>query len=445
MSAPGSNNPSGDVRHEQEGYEGEEEGPREIFLDDDDIAELQAVMDEEGDVPMDEDDDDVEEVTEAPDGYDGTEGEGQAGDEMDEAIPDQALRHFTAHEKAVFSVAAHPTCPVLVVTGGEDDNGFLWRTDTGEEIAKLTGHTDSVVTTGWSSDGEMVATGGMDGLVRVWRRVQAAPGQWEWSRWEFLAVLEGMDEVTWLDWHPKGAVLICGTQDGTVWMWQLPSGRNMAVFSGHTAPVTCGKFLPDGKKLVTGSEDGSFIIWDPKTSSPVHKLSSTDARFRLEDGITCVAINGTGTSAIVGGADGGLRVVNLTNGQLLSKLEGHETEAGSSVEAVAWSQGTPGSVGLWISVGTDKKIRVFEASNGSVRWTGEHEDAISSLSLHPPQTHLVTTGSVDRTLKTWDLRTGNLVKTQTSHEDAIHAVAVACDGRTIVSGSDDGTARVFNA
>jgi ribosome assembly protein SQT1 len=190
MSANAGNGLSGNPAHEQEEYEGE--GPQEIFLDDDDIAELQAQMDEEdGDMPMDdEDDDDVEEVTEAPEGYEGEEGDG-----MDEAIPDQALRHFTAHERAVFTVSAHPTCPVLVVTGGEDDNGFLWRTDTGEEIAKLTGHTDSVICTGWSSDGEMVATGGMDGLVRVWRRVKAAPGQWEWSRWEFLTVLEGMDEV----------------------------------------------------------------------------------------------------------------------------------------------------------------------------------------------------------------------------------------------------------
>lgn len=147
----------------------------------------------------------------------------------------------------------------------------------------------------------------------------------------------------------------------------------MGVFSGHTASVTCGKFLPDGKKFITGSEDGSFIIWDPKTSSQLHKLSSQDGRFRLEDGITCLAVNGLGTSAIVGGADGGLRIVNLTNGQMLLSLEGHGTDGGSSVEAVTWSSGTPGSVGLWISVGTDKKVKVFEASNGSVRWSGEHD------------------------------------------------------------------------
>lgn len=154
----------------------------------------------------------------------------------------------------------------------------------------------------------------------------------------------------------------------------VPSGRNMTVLAGHTAAVTCGQFLPDGKRIITGSEDGSFIIWDPKTSQPVHKLTPTDARFRMEDGITCLASNGTGSAAIVGGADGGLRIVNLTNGQMLQALEGHGTAEGeNSTEAVAWSQGTAGSAGLWISVGTDKKVKVFEASNGSVRWTGEHE------------------------------------------------------------------------
>lgn len=73
------------------------------------------------------------------------------------------------------------------------------------------------------------------------------------------------------------------------------------------------------------------------------------------------------------------------------------------------------------------------------------QDAVSSLALHPPQTHLVTTSSVDRTLKTWDLRTGNLLKTHTGHDDTIHTVAVSSDGRTLISGSDDGTARVFEA
>ena len=223
----------------------------------------------------------------------------------------------------------------------------------------------------------------------------------------------------------------------------VPSGDNMNVFSGHTAASTCGKFTPDGKRLITGSEDGSFIVWDPRTGSPIYKLTASDGRFRFEGGVTCLAVNAANTSAIVGGADGLLRIVNLTNGQVAQSLESHGE--GDSVEALAWTAGTQGSHGLWISASTDKKVKVFEASNGALRWTGEHDDAVTSIALHPAASHLLSTGSVDRSIKTWDLRTGQLQKTSTGHQDVIHSVAVSADGQRAVSVSDDGSARVYEA
>ena len=62
----------------------------------------------------------------------------------------------------------------------------------------MTGHTDSVVAAGWSFDGEMVATGGMDGRVRVWRRVKrdSKGGVDDWKNWEFLTTLETGSEIT---------------------------------------------------------------------------------------------------------------------------------------------------------------------------------------------------------------------------------------------------------
>jgi ribosome assembly protein SQT1 len=93
------------------------------------------------------------------------------------------------------------------VTGGEDDLAHIFcplpptpenplNSDTFPSTA-LTGHTDSVVATGWSFDGEMVATGGMDGRVRVWRRVKGKKGEGldSWKDWEFLTSLETGSEI----------------------------------------------------------------------------------------------------------------------------------------------------------------------------------------------------------------------------------------------------------
>ena len=146
----------------------EEEEEDEGYINDDDVF----VEIDQGDEPMEEDDEDA----------------GGLGDEI--VWEDNSIRHFTAHEGPVYAVAVHPTAPVAA-SGGGDDLGYIWDVTDGETIVKLTGHSDSVTATAFSSDGEMVSTGGMDGRVRVWKRV----GSDDYRTWEFLTELQGPDEV----------------------------------------------------------------------------------------------------------------------------------------------------------------------------------------------------------------------------------------------------------
>jgi ribosome assembly protein SQT1 len=145
------------------------------FINDEDIL---AVVPDDGDHPMDDDEDDEanDMVRDLTHPIEGTE--------------DTSLRQFLGHIGSVFCVSSHPTAPIAV-SGGEDDLGYIWNINDGERIVTLTGHTDSITTAAFSTDGEMVATGGMDGKVRVWRRV----GQENWKTWEFLTELQGADEV----------------------------------------------------------------------------------------------------------------------------------------------------------------------------------------------------------------------------------------------------------
>ncbi|KAF8825132.1 hypothetical protein HHX47_DHR7000172 [Lentinula edodes] len=298
---------------------------------------------------------------------------------------------------------------------------------------------DSVVCVGWSYDGEIVSTGGMDGKIRLWRRV----GKENYRSWEFLTELQGPDEVMFLKWHPKGNVLLAGSNDTTLWLWQLPTGNTMQVFAGHTGPVQCGTFTPDGKRIVSACGDGTLILWDPRSPTPVFKLTAQDARFDL-DGITSLGVNPSSTLAVVGGAAGGVRVVSLTKGEVVSALGGH-TE-GESVEAVEFIDltGAGSGPGVVATGATDGKICLWDLSTMRLRSTVEHSDAVTTLlAVPPPNNHLLISGSADKTLRTWDARTGTLIKAHRGHQGPILGASLGLNGSVVVTAGDDGVSLVF--
>ena len=56
----------------------------------------------------------------------------------------------------------------------------------------------------------------------------------------------------------------------------------------------------------------------------------------------------------------------------------------------------------------------------------------------------IVSGSTDNTIKVWDLKSGDCLRTLGGHSSSVYAVALAVDGRTIVSGSTDNTIKVWD-
>ncbi|KAJ3037651.1 hypothetical protein HDV00_001456 [Rhizophlyctis rosea] len=385
----------------------------EDFVAQDEVAE--EVEAEEGAEPMSEDEDGTRFKAGGP--GEGVEGEG--------AFVDDSVQGFFDHREAVFSVAIHPTQQHLVASGGGDDKCYLWRADTGEKVHELGVHADSVAAVGFSNDGQFVASAGLDGKVLVFN---VADGQQ-------VATLEGPTEITWLDWHPRGNVVLVGSEDATIWMWQVPSGNCMGVFTGHGESVTCGQFTPDGKAIVSGSADGSFAVWNPKTAAAQLRIGSEDARFH-DAPITALAVNKDCTMVLTGAQDGTARLVHLGNGRILASLDNHS----DSIETIGFCNTMP----LAATGSVDGTISIWDVTNMSLRTTLRHDDAVTKLIWHDTAP-FITSVSMDRTVRIWDARTGAAVKLFRGHHDPIMDLAITHDGTRAVTASDDGTALVFAA
>ncbi|KAJ1945477.1 60S ribosomal subunit assembly or modification protein, partial [Linderina macrospora] len=289
-------------------------------------------------------------------------------------------------------------------------------------LFELEKHEDSVISTKFSHDGLLVATGGMDGKINVYKSGQT----------EKCAVLEGPDEIQWINWHPKGNVLLAGANDTSMWMWSLPNGDFMNVFNGHSAPVTCGRFTNSGRNIISGSEDGCLVIWDPKTASIVRQFTPEDERFHQE-GITSLAIAKDDQTILTGSMDNTAKLVHV-NGSILGSFE----NATESVEAVGLCSVLP----LAATGSVDGSLSIWDINTMRLRTTLNHDDAVTKLLWHE-NSPLLTSVSLDCTVRTWDARTGEAVRTWKGHQEGIMDFALSHDGSTIVTASDDGCCLVF--
>ena len=182
----------------------------------------------------------------------------------------------------------------------------LWKTDTGRHIRTLTGHTDEVYSVAFSSNGNTIASGSKDKIVRLWdantgRHLRTLTGHIGW--------------VLSVSFSPDGNTLASGSGDG-IRLWDANTGRHLRTLTG-TYWVNSVAFSPNGNTLASGSKDGTVLLWDLTPTSPRPKKITEDVN---RDGIvnivdlTLVASNfgksGTNTADVNG--DGVVNIVDLT-------------------------------------------------------------------------------------------------------------------------------------
>ena len=251
------------------------------------------------------------------------------------------------------------------------------------------------------------------------------------------------DSVTDIAYSPDGKRLATASVDGTANVWHTTTGQELLTLAGHSTWVNSIAFSPDGSRLATASSDGTVKVWDATTGQELLSLSAADA-------VLSVAFSPTSFRLATAASDGTAKVWDAASGQELLSLTGHS----SQVTEITYS---PDGLRL-ATASLDGTIKVWDATNGqellSLRGQANGELQILSVAFSPDGTRLAAAGAdilgagagiAAENTRVWDAVTGNELLTITGHTASVNDIAFSPDGLSLVTASDDGTAKVWDA
>jgi len=250
-----------------------------------------------------------------------------------------------------------------------------------------------------SPDGGMAAYGSEKGTIRV---VNTKTG-------DVLQTLRGCGKIVYLvSFSPDGKLFACGGwDDGTIHIYKInstaPWSPTTSITNSETGGFSRFVFSSDGQSLASISACGTLQLWNVSKGTVVYTLKRANcSSYDPSHMETTVALSANGKLLASGSGDGTVEIWKLDSGTLLFTLTGHK----SGIESLAFSP--DGTV----------------LASGSGGYGGA--DTMN-----------------DYTIRLWSITDGSSLNVLKGHNGGVQSLAFTPDGNLLMSGSDDGTIRIW--
>jgi WD40 repeat protein len=366
---------------------------------------------------------------------------------------------FSISNGTLQSMAISPDGQTLAVTG---EQVAIWSLKDACELTRLDADNGQINCAVFSCDGEMMATAGKNGKVKLW----------ETDHWRHKTTFVGhqgvIESVTFA---PDGRTVAAVCGEGFVYLWDTAASRKDLIATGQ-GRLWGVAFSPDGRTLATTSKDSSVKLWD---------MHRDRARIVIEAPTylaTSLALARVGKSLLVVDAAGKLQNFDTTHGQL---FESTQLQADRSIENALLSNDSAyvvtaeenGVITLWdalsrrrvlqinstiphvqigaISAGA-QRVSIQKPLNQLVVWDPTRASQISfnglgatQLAFSPRKAEFSSWGWGTVVPKIWDIasqipRPGK----GAGHRNSINAETFSCDGAILATGDVDGSIIVWD-
>ncbi|MGO8700423.1 MAG: protein kinase domain-containing protein [Limisphaerales bacterium] len=228
---------------------------------------------------------------------------------------------------------------------------------------------------------------------------------------------------------PDGKRIVTASDDGTAQVWDAQNGEPLAGLPRIGHKVTSVQFSPDGMRIATAAGD-QVRIWDAQNGQPLgepmtHDGLVTSAQFS-PNGARLVTVHGS--TVLVWDALSGRRVAELRHRALVTVNAAQFSPDGKRIVTAA------GGV-----------ARVWDAQNGKpLTEPLQHSSVVSSARFSPDGKYILTS-SRDGTARVWRILNGQPPLAEVlKHGNRVSSAQFSPDGHRIVTASSDATARVWD-
>ncbi len=299
------------------------------------------------------------------------------------------------------------------------------------ETVIQTGHYAAVMAVAYSPRGQFAATGSNDKTIKLWdvntgREIRTYPGNTGGSRY--------------LTFSQNGRLIASVDQDYSLKIWVVATSELIRTITIPGDDILSATFTPE-EQIITGSEENHAVLWDIGTGKEIRRFTPVSRDILMQNNFTypsaqTVEISPDGSRLLTGSNDRTAILFDYVTGNELMKYKGDDRSCTSCRIAAHFSSDGKRFLTLYDSVS------VWEVESGQkIRVMDGRSDRDGGASFSPNGDYIVS--SYNRNATIYNSRTGKPVGTIENHLRDITDLKISPTGGYLLTGSEDRTAKIW--